>query len=495
MQPCDEEIVPAFLRAAERDPAAPAILWNGQVTTYRELAGQARALAALLCAEGVAGAPVAVPAVRGSRVVAAFFGTLMAGGAYCPVDPGLPADRREAMIRAAGCVASLEWGPAAVSVAGVRSIRVPDDATAVAELPAPQPEDTAYILFTSGSTGLPKPVDVPHRAIAASVGSLVRLFGAGRSDRFLQFASLNWDTCFEEILPALTTGATLVLDDDAHSGSFSRLLDMLGRTRTSVLNLPTAYWHELVLHLVDFDVPLPDSLRLVVIGGEGANPDRLADWRRCKTGDVRLVNTYGCTETALVTHAVDLAGPLAGSAATALGEAPIGRPMPHVRQLLQPHGPADQLYVGGPSLANGYRGDPATTAQRFVVLGGERYFRTGDLVQDVGDGLLAFRGRADRQLKIRGVRIDPAEVEVEVVRHTGVPGAAVIGVPMAGRTALVAFVVGDPHGDAADRMLRRLRDALPAHLVPARLVVRADLPRTASGKTDYTRLTKEWNER
>jgi amino acid adenylation domain-containing protein len=488
-----EGIVPAVLRAAERAPDAAAVIGHGRTMTYRQLVESAGGLASVLRERGVVGEPVAVPAVRGPDLVVALLGTLMAGSVYCPIDPAFPVDRQEAMARAAGCGVSISWDGATLTVGDPVRPRSPGDARPAARFAAPGPDDLAYILFTSGSTGRPRPVEVPHRAIDASVRSLVRLFAAEPADRFLQFASLSWDTCFEEMLPALTVGAALVFDDDAHSGSFARIVNLLARERISVLNLPTAFWHELVLDLVDSGARLPPSVRLLVIGGERVNPDRLAAWRDCGTGEVRLVNTYGCTETTLVTHAVDLHGPAAGP--DAAGEAPIGRPLPHVQQRLEPSGAHDHLLIGGPSLAHGYRGDAAATGERFVSIDGERYFRTGDLVLDPGDGLLTYHGRADRQLKIRGVRVDPAEVEAEILRHTAAPAAAVIGVTVAGRTALVAFVVGGPDEEFTAGLLALLRRRLPAHLVPAAVLARPDLPRTTSGKTDYSRLTKEWSER
>ncbi|MFD0823697.1 AMP-binding protein, partial [Micromonospora zhanjiangensis] len=191
---------------------------------------------------------------------------------------------------------------------------------ATAGLTDTDPDAPAYILFTSGSTGRPKPVVTPHRAIGSAVPALGTAFGLTAADRVLQFASLNWDTCFEEILPTLTTGATVVFDDEAYTGSFRRFLRMVDRQRLTVLDLPSAYWHELVRHLVEEPAALPDSLRLVVIGGEAVSPARLADWRRLGTDRIRLLNTYGCTETTLVTHAAELHGPLAaGTTASAAG--------------------------------------------------------------------------------------------------------------------------------------------------------------------------------
>ncbi|MEU6239306.1 AMP-binding protein, partial [Kitasatospora sp. NPDC047058] len=349
------------------------------------------------------------------------------------------------------------------------------------------PEQPAYVLFTSGSTGEPKPVVTPRRAISAATRSLRELFGLTPDDRVLQFASLNWDTCFEEILPALTAGAALVFDKEAHSGSFPRFLRTAGRERITVLDLPTAFWHELVLHLAEERRTLPDSVRLVVIGGEAANPARLADWAALDTGRIRLLNTYGSTETTLITHAVDLHGPQAPGRDRpwAAGDrVPIGRALPHVLERIGEQG---ELLIGGPAVALGYHGRPEATEARFTAADGTRWFRTGDRVSRAPDGVLTHRGRLDGELKVRGIRVDPAEVEAEITGHPGVAAASVTGVTAAGRSVLVAYVVARPGAEAGtlDADLRRyLGSRVPGHLVPGRIAVVPELVRTASGKVD-----------
>jgi nonribosomal peptide synthetase protein VioO len=351
------------------------------------------------------------------------------------------------------------------------------------------PDTPAYVLFTSGSTGQPKPVVTPRRAISNAVHALSGLFALTPDDRVLQFASLNWDTSFEEILPALTTGATLVLDSEAHSGSFPRFLRMVERQRITVLDLPTAFWHELVLHLAEDQQPLPGCLRLVVIGGEAANPARLADWSSLDTARIRLVNTYGCTETTLVTHAVDVCGPQASSPGTRwdIGtRVPIGRALPHVVQRISEQA---ELLISGPALALGYLGLPEATEARFTTLDGERCFRTGDRVSSSPDGVLTHEGRLDHEIKVRGIRVDPAEVEAHIAGHPEVSAVAVAGATVAGRSTLVAYVVPRRHAQTASLdsdVLSYLRGRVPGHLVPSRITVVPGLVLTASGKVDRT---------
>jgi non-ribosomal peptide synthetase component F len=421
------------LRAqAERAGGRTALVHDGESVSYAELWRRVEA--------GRAPGLVAVPTRHAPSTVAALFGAWLGGGTYCPLDPDRPAAHTAELL---GAVMDNEL-----------------------------PDDTAYVLFTSGSSGRPKPVPVPYAALDAVVPALRELFEITPDDRVLQFASLSWDTCFEEILPTLTGGATLVFDSDAHAGSLPRFLRMVERQAITVLDLPTAYWHELVHHLAETREALPECLRLVVIGGEAASPARLAEWHALDTGRIRLLNTYGATETALITHACDLT-PATGTVA------PIGTALPHVREYLTDDG---ELWVGGPALASGYLGLPEATAERFVTCGGQRFFRTGDRVRREGpSGALVHLGRLDAQVKVRGIRVDPGEVEAHLLGHPDVTGAAVTGVTVSERTVLAAYVVGST--DPAD-LRDHLRKTAPPHLLPARITVVPELARTVSGKVD-----------
>jgi nonribosomal peptide synthetase protein VioO len=473
--PDGTDVLALFLRAVTRAPDGPAIIDNGRPVTYAELEHRMRRVASAL---GPGPGTVGVLTTRSARTIAALLGVLAAGGAYCPIDPGFPAERITELTAAAQCQVVIDSRAAATRRAG----GVPAAGAPVAV----EPEDPAYVLFTSGSTGQPRPVVTPRRAIAAAVTSLAEVLDVGPGDRVLQFASLNWDTCFEEILTALTRGATLVFDDDAYAGSFPRFLRMMGRHQITVLDLPTAFWHEFVTFLREDGAALPGRLRTMVIGGEAARPARLADWRSLHGADgVRLINTYGCTETTLVTHAIDLHGPRAGRPA---GPAvPLGRALPHVTERI---GDDAELLIGGPSVALGYRGMPEATAMRFVTLESARFFRTGDRVRRDAGGVVFHRGRLDDDLKVRGVRISPGEVEAQLCGHPEVAAAAVVGTPAGDHTAVVAYVTprggADPAG-LTSAVLRHLRAHSPRHLVPTRVTVVPELVYTPSGKVDRRR--------
>jgi nonribosomal peptide synthetase protein VioO len=449
------------------------VLHNGRPLSYGRLYELASEVASRL---GPRPGPVGVIASHRPATIVNMLGIWLAGGVYCPVDPAFPLARREAMAQAAG------WH-LLVAEDGVAFDAMVPGVVSAAPVTADEP---AYALFTSGSTGHPKPVITPRGAISAVVSSLRELFGITPADRVLQFASLNWDTCFEEILPTLTSGGTVVFDDDAYTGSFPRFLRMIQREQVTVLDLPTAFWHELVGHLVEDDLSLPECVRLLIIGGEGANPRRLAEWSELKTSELRLLNTYGCTETTLITHAVDLWGPAAPPDTLWHSDSvvPIGYPLPHVVERIDEVG---ELLIGGPALALGYGGLPDVTAERFVFLDGHQYFRTRDRVSRSDGGPLIHRGRLDHEVKVRGIRVDPGEVEARIAEHPDVAGVAVTGVSAANRTVLVAYVVARPTADGstlAAALAADLRTRLPGHLVPSRIRVVDALAYTASGKVD-----------
>ncbi|HEX6870038.1 MAG TPA: AMP-binding protein, partial [Micromonosporaceae bacterium] len=232
-------------------------------------------------------------------------------------------------------------------------------------------------------------------------------------------------------------------------------------------------------------------VRLLIIGGEAVSPARLADWTTLDTGHIRLLNTYGCTETTLITHAVDLHGPRAMAREEPwhrMSRVPIGRALPHVVEEISPEG---ELLIGGPAVALGYRGLPEVTGARFFTRGPVRFFRTGDRVSPMPDGNVLHEGRLDHEVKIRGIRVDPAEVEAHIAGHESVGAVAVTGVKVADHTVLVAYVVPRPLTDQdglAASILDHLRGRVPGHLIPSRIRIVADLVYTASGKVDRNRI-------
>ncbi|MFF8789322.1 non-ribosomal peptide synthetase [Streptomyces sp. NPDC015125] len=507
------DTVPALLAdMARRTPGAPALITPARTISHSELDYFTASLAEVLREHGVGrGQRVMVLADRTWQGVVSLLAVLRAGAAYVPVDPADPEDRLRLVVELTAPAAVLGRAellaalpglgipliPAAVPdgfPAGIPAAP-PDSPGAVAEFPSP--DDLAYVMLTSGSTGTPKAVLVPHRAVTSAAGSLVPLFGITPADRVLHWTSLIWDTSSEEIYPALLSGAALVIDGRVEARSIPALLAVLREHRITVVDLSTAMWNELVEHLASGHEELFPDLRLVVIGGEAAQARTVRLWSECVPDRVRLLNTYGQTETVMVTHAAELGGP-AGRALQDSDPVPIGRPLPHIRQALVTRGPGQgepaELWIGGPSLAWGYAERPALTAAAFRPApgedGGGRFYRTGDLVRPLRDGSFAHAGRVDRQLKLRGVRVEPGEGERAIMACRGVAAAAVFPVGN-DPEHLRLFGVFVPSGTApaterevAEYCARRL----PRALLPHRIIALTALPMLRTGKVDRATL-------
>ncbi len=484
-----------FEEQARRAPAAIAVEHGGETLTYEELNRRADRLAAHLRGLGVGPEVLAGLAVeRSPEMVVAMLAVLKAGGAYLPLDPAYPEARRALMLEDSRAAVVLtagkdskdtKDGESSISLLSLRSL------ASFGSLGSPQPAqpaNTAYVIYTSGSTGKPKGVVVEHRSIAAYTAGAAAAFGLGREDRVLQFASISFDTSGEEIYPTLASGATLVLRPEDMALSIAHFLREVARLRITVLDLPTAYWHELAAGL-GREGTLPDCVRLVILGGEKALPDRLALWREKVGPGVRLLNTYGPTEATIVASRCDLTrGPV---------EAPIGRPIPGARAFVLdrggepvPAGVPGELYIGGSGLARGYLDRPEITAERFVPdpfagAPGERLYRTGDRVRWRPDGELEFLGRVDHQVKLRGFRVEPGEIEAALRGHPAVHDAAVVLKPgPGGDPRLVAYTVRERTADAPADLKAYLRERLPEFMVPALFVELPALPLTPSGKVD-----------
>lgn len=488
--PAPARPVPSLIaeHAARRGDAV-AVEHDGATLTYAQLLGTARTIARRLTARRVGrGDLVAVALPRGIDAVAALLGVLLTGAAYCPLDPRAPAGRTARLL--ADATAAL------VLTTGDHAAGFPDHAVLLLDRPdlggettgtfsAPRLTDLAYVLHTSGSTGRPKGVAVGHGALAHFVAAATHRYGLRREDRVLQFAPLHFDASVEEIFLTLCVGATLVIRTDDMTDSVPRFLDDCARLRVSVLDLPTAYWHEVAHAVSTGAAALPEGVRTVVIGGEAALAERVERWRTAVGTSVALLNTYGPTEATVVATVADLHDPH-----LAAHDVPIGLPLPGVRAAVVD----GELYLLGPTLADGYRGD-VPDGSRFASLTAlpeaPRAYRTGDLVRVGEDGQLRHLGRADSEFKIGGLRIQPAEVESALLAHPRIREAAVVGQVLPdGTRRLAAHLVADPPAPTAAEIRQRLRTRLPAAMVPSAVAFVDRLPRTGSGKIDRAALSE-----
>ncbi|OKH69947.1 acyl-CoA synthetase [Mycobacterium sp. SWH-M1] len=486
--PIGTDVIDEFTAAAHEGPYRTAIVHNGDAVTYREIAQRVSEMAAACRLPRVAGADrIAALVSHTPSAATTLLGVLSAGLTYCPIDGSLPAERVRSMMSALGVDRVYSALQCDTVMPGVRVGQLHADVDPATSTPwqtRRSPDDAAYVLCTSGSTGTPKPVVVSRQALGVTVRALRALFELTPQDRVLQFASLGWDTCLEEILPALTAGAALVFDDRAHRGSFPIFLRAVAEQEISVIDLPTAFWHELVRFLDEENEVLPASVRLVVIGGEMVDPTRLRQWTQLGMDHVRLLNTYGCTETTLITHAVQLRGVGTEISVGASDDAPIGMALPHVVDHISEDG---ELLISGPGVASEYLGMPEQTASAFSFAdhgcGPMRWFHTGDVVVRDDGGLLHARGRADEQLKVLGVRVHPAEVEAHLHSHPSVTASVVVGERTSAGKCLAAYVVARQPVTAKE-LKHYLARRLPKQFVPSRFTFVTALAYTQSGKVD-----------
>ncbi|NMO20487.1 myxochelin non-ribosomal peptide synthetase MxcG [Pyxidicoccus fallax] len=503
-------VLELFTERALAQPDAIAVEHGPYRLTYRELHQSAKGLADRLIAEGVRpDSPVAVVLPRSLDAIVAAWGVLFAGAGYLPVDPFGPLTRTASILEDAApglIVTTTEQGltPGAGPLApGNLVVKRPAvSASRAASAPRTDEDRLAYVIYTSGSTGQPNGVQIDRSALAHFVAGATHHYGMRADDRTLQFAPLHFDASVEEVFLTLCAGARLVLRTDEMLQSVPRLLDACAEHGITVLDLPTAFWHELAYSVSTGSARLPSSLRTVIIGGEAALPERVARWKATVGDQVRLLNTYGPTEATVVATAATLSGGNGDEAASSLNEVPIGRPLPGVRAVLldaegRPAAPGDEgeLYLLGGGLARGYLGRPELTAKRFTVLdtlpGAPRAYRTGDRARLREDGQLIFVGRVDDEFKISGHRIDPAEVETVLLGHPGVREAAVVGqVLPSGARRLCAYLVTESPAPSIAELRRHVQAALPAPMVPGAFVFSERLPRTSTGKIDRSELRR-----
>src|SRR5262252_4512972 len=483
-----------FAAQAARTPDAVAVVFGDEQLSYGELEGRANQLAHQLRALGVgAERVVGVCLERSLELVVSLIAILKAGGAYLPLDPGYPRERLSFMLADAGAAVLISASRLRdrLDAPGVRRLELDREGAAIAAHPtsapagAVAPHNLAYVIYTSGSTGTPKGVAVEHASLANKILTLGRDFNVGSSFRSALVISCAFDASIEQALLPLIGGGTAVVISDA------------------IRESPAQFWHQLIRDDVTFMSCVPSYLESVIPGA----PDNAALHHLVLGGEVftaafekeilrhlevaRITNLYGPTEVTI--DAIGFA--VEGEQSDA--RIPIGRPLPNYRVYVLdsclepvPVGVVGELYIAGAGVGRGYVGRGGLTAERFVAdrygAAGGRMYRSGDLARWRGDGVLEFVGRADHQVKVRGFRIEPGEIEASLVGHASVSQAVVVArSDRVGVTQLVGYVVLAAGGDADAAVLRAHVGArLPDYMVPSAIVVLDRLPLTANGKLD-----------
>ena len=489
-----------FEAQATRTPHADAVVLGDHALSYAALNARANRVARVLVARGVqAEERVGIVADRSMEAVVALLAVLKAGGAYVPIDPANPAERAAAMLGDAairlvvgrdGHADTVRgWGAELVSVDGGAG---EDDADLAIPI---HPDQLAYVIYTSGSTGTPKGVMVRHAGLVNLALAFVPAHGFGPGERVLVVPPLSFDASVGDVFPALVSGAALVLHPAPGELNGASLLEFCRAHGVTMVDTAAALWGQWTDELASRGAVDPAPLRMVMMGGEAAALDRAAAWAHATGGAVELVNHYGPTETTVcATLQITVDGADWRGAAASI---PIGRAVANTRIYLLdargwpvPVGVHGELCIGGTGVARGYLGRPGLTAEKFVPdpFAGEpgaRMYRTGDRVRWLRDGTVEFLGRTDHQVKVRGYRIEPGEVEAALLAHPAVREALVmVREDEPGRRRLVAYVGAPAEPPSSAELREFLRGRLPEYMVPGAFVVLDALPMTRHGKVD-----------
>ena len=503
----DRSLMSLVEAQVRRTPQALAVADGKDSLTFAEVDARACRLARRLIALGArVEQPIGVCGTRSCDFVVSLLGILRAGSACLCLEPDQPVERSIAMLRNSGATLL-------ITSRSLPAIPWPGDQTVFLEDQPPEdgrgafpllPADVrgsslAAIVYTSGSTGLPKGVAIEHHSLANLVRSLARHYELTPSDRVVQMAPVAFDVAFEEIFPTLASGAAVIPWPGRAPPTIEELLAYVERFQISVLNLPSPYWHALADALERQPRALPTSLRLVIAGSDKTSFDRLAAWQQSAGDRVRWLNAYGTTEAAVTSTLYEPPVPAVRGRTPWV---PVGRPIRGVRahvldehRALMPAGAPGELYLGGEGIARGYLADPALTAERFIAdpfaqTGDSRLYRTGDRARFSSDGSLELLGRFDAQIKVRGVRIEPAEIERALEAHPAIRESVVVARSDGSNDPrLVAYVVPRQWPAPAGGDLRRLlQERLPDYMIPSAYVALRSFPTTPAGKIDRAQL-------
>ncbi|ACK73919.1 amino acid adenylation domain protein (plasmid) [Gloeothece citriformis PCC 7424] len=501
--PAVQTIHQLFEEQVRKNPQLIAVVCDQEQLNYQQLNEKANQLAHYLRTLGVkADDLVGICLDKSLEMIIGILGILKAGGAYLSLDPAYPTERLDYMITDAkvSLVVTLEkyahlTNNQAVKWVCLDSQKEIIDKQNTTNLEAEiEPKNLVYIIYTSGSTGQPKGVLIEHRSLINFTQSAINQYQITAQDKVLQFASINFDATAEEIYPCLSSGGTLVLRTEEMMKSVADFIGESQKKGITIWDLPTAYWHLLVTEIVQENLSLPPSLRLIILGGERVLPERVKMWQEYVGYYPQLVNSYGPTEATVVSTLYYLPDtPVKG------GEIPIGKPINNVQVYILDHylqpmpvGVPGELYLGGLGIARGYLNRPELTAEKFIdnpFKAGDKLYRTGDLVRYQRDGNLEFLGRIDSQVKIRGFRIELTEIEAILNHYSLIKQAVVIArEDHLKNKQLVAYLLGNQKGITLEEIRYYLKEKLPAYMIPSVFIFLDKIPMTPNGKVDYKAL-------
>ena len=491
-------------------PNAYAVQSGNECLTYYELNSRANQVAHYLQKLGVDPETlVGIFMERSLEMIIGLLGVLKAGGAYLPLDPAYPEERREFMLKdsQARVLITTNSLTAALPQASAQVVCLDTDWHRISQeseenlVTSVKPTNLAYVIYTSGSTGKPKGVMIQHNSLVNYSEMICAKFKLKADDSVLQFASISFDASAEEIYPTLISGAKLILRSDSMLGTMPIFLNTCRDLGVTILDLPTAYWHQLTAEMIVQNLSLPESIRIVVIGGERALPERVSAWINHVGRQVQLLNSYGPTEATIAATFFDLTK---FNPDLVTNEVPIGKPIQNMQAYVldrndqpMPIGIPGELHLGGVGLARGYLNQPELTDKKFIAspFSNEKdakLYKTGDLARYLSDGNIEYLGRIDHQVKIRGFRIELGEIEVVLRQHPMVNDAlAAVHEEKTATKQIVAYVVLQKEHETVTSILRNyLKEHLPDFMIPSTIMILDAFPITPGGKVDRKALPK-----
>ncbi|MDQ0418061.1 nonribosomal peptide synthetase DhbF [Croceifilum oryzae] len=508
----EDTIVSLFERQATLYPNKTALVYENTRVSYKELNAKANQIAYSLIEQGVGPEQfVALALPRSAQMMVALLGILKTGAGYVPLDPAYPAERISFMLSDAkpSCmITNAETAPSLPQDHSIPLMLLEDANQGDDSLPNPvdadriqplHPQHPAYIIYTSGSSGLPKGVVIPHQNVIRLFQSTDSWFQFQSDDTWTLFHSYAFDFSVWEMWGALLYGGRLVIVSYDTSRSPVDFLQLLVEEKVTVLNqTPSAFYQLIQSDEEHSEIGSQLSLRYIVFGGEALEFSRLRDWyTRHSDQKPRLINMYGITETTVhVSYCPLDQASVEISASSLIGEGIPDLGVYVLDQWLQPVPPGvrGELYISGDGLARGYLNRPGLTAERFIAnpfgKPGSRMYRTGDLACFRQDGTLDYLGRADQQIKIRGFRIELGEIEAVLNEHPDVKQVAVVvREDQPGNQRLVAYVVTVSQSqDELSSLRPHAASRLPEYMVPSAMVLMDQLPLTPNGKLDQKSL-------
>lgn len=493
----------SFEKQVEKSPDAIAVIFENQQLTYRELNNAANRLAHHLQKLGVGPeALVGIYLERSLEMIICLFAVLKAGGGYVPIDPSYPADRVSHTIKdsKARVVLTqerlLDILPSCETIVlcADRDLNEWESLSNLNPISPVSDENIAYIIYTSGSTGTPKGVMIQHDSFASIMKEWGVIHQLKEEDRILQFFSISFDAAVAEIFSSLMYGARIIIRSDNDSLVPSRLHQQFIEAGITKCFLPTAYWHHFIGEMEALSLPMPPTLKILTIGGEAAQPNKVNTWQKLWGSTTMLMNIYGPTETAVIVTQFKFYR----DSVVPKGPVPIGRPLNNVQiYILDSHGQPTpigvpgEIHIGGVQVARGYFNQPQLTAEKFVKdqfgkLENGRLYKTGDLAAWLPDGNIQYLGRIDFQVKIRGFRIELGEIESHLANHPQVAESVVIArKDREGNSQLIAYVVCKLRNQTEAKELRsHLANTLPDFMIPSAIIILESLPLNINGKLD-----------